>query len=173
MRQDTPCEAIFEAKHAPLLLTCQWTNRRPAQLCSQRRHNPEIGELIGKLHHSAQSTSPRVAARSPERRRSPRNRNALQRFGDRDFSEGVPPPSAFTLTDFRTGGGTLFGRLPACKAARSVDADRHRKSLYSRLRMCDFVVNIRCRFTPGGTALMLRGVVRNESTACHADRLPD
>lgn len=26
----------------------------PAELCSQRRHNPEIGELLGKLHHAAQ-----------------------------------------------------------------------------------------------------------------------
>lgn len=25
---------------------------RPAQLCSQRRHNPEIRELFGKLHHA-------------------------------------------------------------------------------------------------------------------------
>jgi hypothetical protein len=33
-----------------------------------------------------------------ERRSSPRNQNALQRFRGRDFAESVPPPSAFTLT---------------------------------------------------------------------------
>src|SRR5882672_4778764 len=35
---------------------------------------------------------------SPKRRRSPRSRNALQRFGYRDFAESVPPLSAFTLS---------------------------------------------------------------------------
>jgi hypothetical protein len=35
----------------------------------------------------------------------------------------------------------------SCKPARWLDADRHRKCLQSRLRTCDFPVNIRRRFT--------------------------
>ncbi len=43
--------------------------------------------------------------------------NALQRFGDRDFAEGVPPPSAFTLTSGPAAEPCLAGSQPGmpCK----------------------------------------------------------
>jgi hypothetical protein len=50
----------------------------------------------------------------------------------------------------------------SCKPARWLDADRHRKCLQSRLRTCDFPVNIRRRFThitPSKNAdLILQGI---------------
>lgn len=39
--------------------------------------------------------------------------NALQRFGDRDFAVGVPPPSAFTLTSEPAAEPCLAGSQPS------------------------------------------------------------
>ena len=63
---------------------------------------------------SAGVSKERCFAKSPERRRSPRSKcmNALQRFGDRDFAEGVPPPSAFTLTSEPAAEACLTGSQP-------------------------------------------------------------
>jgi hypothetical protein len=56
------------------------------------------GDKISEPANCSANPANCVAARSPERRRSPRNRNALQRFGDRRLAVSVPSPSAFTLT---------------------------------------------------------------------------
>jgi hypothetical protein len=85
--------------------------------------------------------SSRVAAWSPERRRSPRNRNALQRFGDRDFAEGVPPPSAFTLTSEPVAELCLAGSQPGmpCRIRSAFfDGGCGRSGLRSCGRMCPF-----------------------------------
>jgi len=51
--------------------------------------------------------------------------NALQRFGERDFAEGIPPPSAFTLTSEPVAEACLTGSQPGipCKPAPNIDQE--------------------------------------------------